>query len=163
MLSIRENMSIASLRKLSGRVFMKRKLEKELAKKQFSQLRIKAPSMETKLFQLSGGNQQKVILGKWLTADPEILFIDEPTKGVDVGTKADFYQIMNDLTKRGVSIVMVSSDMPELISMSDRCIVISEGKITAELTGDEINENNVMKAAIALQEEENDPAGVELH
>lgn len=163
MLSIRENMSIASLRKLSGRVFMKRKLEKGLAKKQFSQLRIKAPSMETKLFQLSGGNQQKVILGKWLTADPEILFIDEPTKGVDVGTKADFYQIMNDLTKRGVSIVMVSSDMPELISMSDRCIVISEGKITAELTGDEINENNVMKAAIALQEEENDPAGVELH
>ena len=102
-------------------------------------------------------------MGKWLTADPEILFIDEPTKGVDVGTKADFYQIMNDLTKRGVSIVMVSSDMPELISMSDRCIVISEGKITAELTGDEINENNVMKAAIALQEEENDPAGVELH
>lgn len=147
-LSIRENMSIASLNKLSKYGFIDRKKEQEETAKQFDQLRIKAPSSETKLFQLSGGNQQKVILGKWLVSEPDILFIDEPTKGIDVGTKADFYRIMSDLTKRGVSIIMVSSDMPELISMSDRCLVISGGKITAELTGDRITETNVMKAAI---------------
>lgn len=147
-LSIRENMSIASLPKLSGKIFMNRAKEHTEVEKQFQQLRVKAPSSETKVFQLSGGNQQKVILGKWLLNDPEILFIDEPTKGIDVGTKADFYKIMNELTNRGVSIVMVSSDMPELISMSDRVLVISDRKITAELVGDQITETNVMRAAI---------------
>ena len=147
-LSIRENMSIASLDKLSKFGFIDRKKEEQETMKQFEQLRVKAPSSETKVFQLSGGNQQKVILGKWLVSEPEILFIDEPTKGIDVGTKADFYRIMSELTRRGVSIIMVSSDMPELISMSDRCLVISGGRITAELTGDEIVETNVMKAAI---------------
>ena len=105
--------------------------------------------MDTKLIQLSGGNQQKVILAKWLLNNPQILFMDEPTKGIDVGTKADFYQLMSDLTEQGVSIVMVSSDMPELVSMSDRCIVISNGHITGELAKDDINEINVMRAAIS--------------
>ena len=90
-----------------------------------------------------------MILAKWLLNNPKILFMDEPTKGIDVGTKADFYQLMSDLTKQGVSIVMVSSDMPELISMSDRCLVISNGRITAELEKEQINEINVMRAAIA--------------
>lgn len=148
MLSIRENISLASLGKLSGKVFMNDKREKEEAKKQFDALRIKAPSMETRVYTLSGGNQQKVILGKWLLNDPEILFIDEPTKGIDVGTKADFYALLSDLAAQGVAIVMVSSDMPELISMSDRCLVLSEGKLTAELKKGEINETAVMKAAI---------------
>ena len=148
MLSIRENISLASLGKLSNGLFMNDKLEKEEAKKQFDSLLIKAPSMETKLHTLSGGNQQKVILGKWLLNDPEILFVDEPTKGIDVGTKADFYTLLGELASRGVAIVMVSSDMPELISMSDRVIVLAEGKLTAELKKGEISETAVMKAAI---------------
>ena len=148
MLSIRENISLASLGKLSNGLFMNDKLEKEEAKKQFDSLLIKAPSMETKLHTLSGGNQQKVILGKWLLNDPEILFVDEPTKGIDVGTKADFYTLLGELASRGVAIVMVSSDMPELISMSDRIIVLAEGKLTAELKKGEISETAVMKAAI---------------
>ena len=148
MLSIRENISLASLGKLSNGLFMNDKLEKEEAKKQFDALLIKAPSMETKLHTLSGGNQQKVILGKWLLNDPEILFVDEPTKGIDVGTKADFYTLLGELASRGVAIVMVSSDMPELISMSDRVIVLAEGKLTAELKKGEISETAVMKAAI---------------
>lgn len=123
--------------------------EAEEVKRLSSQLRIKAPSMETKLIQLSGGNQQKVILAKWLLNNPKILFMDEPTKGIDVGTKADFYRLMSELTEQGVSIVMVSSDMPELVAMSDRCLVISNGHITAELQKEDINEINVMKAAIA--------------
>jgi len=148
MLSIRENISLASLGKLSNGLFMNDKLEKEECQKQFDSLLIKAPSMETKLHTLSGGNQQKVILGKWLLNDPEILFVDEPTKGIDVGTKADFYTLLGELASRGVAIVMVSSDMPELISMSDRVIVLAEGKLTAELKKGEISETAVMKAAI---------------
>ncbi len=148
--SIRENMSLASLPKLTSRFgFVKQKQEKEACTELFKNLRIKAPSMETRIVNLSGGNQQKVILGKWLLNDPDILFVDEPTKGIDVGTKADFYMLLTDMAARGVTIIMVSSDMPELISMSDRVLVLSEGKITAELTGAEINEKAVMKAAIA--------------
>ena len=148
MLSIRENISLASLGKLSNGLFMNDKKEQEECQKQFDSLLIKAPSMETKLHTLSGGNQQKVILGKWLLNDPEILFVDEPTKGIDVGTKADFYTLLGELASRGVAIVMVSSDMPELISMSDRVIVLAEGKLTAELKKGEISETAVMKAAI---------------
>lgn len=151
MLSIRENMSVANLKELSAKLFMNRKLENTRTKEQMDSLRIKAPSMQTKLVQLSGGNQQKVILGKWLMSNPRILFVDEPTKGIDVGTKADFYKIMSDLTEQGVSIIMVSSDMPELISMSDRVLVLAGGKITAELQRDkgEISETVIMAAAIA--------------
>ncbi|MCI8664539.1 MAG: sugar ABC transporter ATP-binding protein [Hungatella sp.] len=149
MLSIRENVAVASLDKITSGMFIDEKKEEEQVKELSDKLRIKAPNLETKLIQLSGGNQQKVILAKWLLNNPKILFMDEPTKGIDVGTKADFYQLMSDLTKQGVSIVMVSSDMPELISMSDRCLVISNGRITAELEKEQINEINVMRAAIA--------------
>ena len=150
MLSIRENMAVANLKKLSRRDFMLPRLERQQVSEQMDVLRVKAPSMETALVQLSGGNQQKVILGKWLMSCPRILFVDEPTKGIDVGTKADFYQIMSDLTKQGVSIVMVSSDMPELIAMSDRVLVFAGGRISAELhrDQDEITSTAIMAAAI---------------
>lgn len=131
-------MILASLDKFSDKVFMDEKKEREEVDKILEELRIKAPSMETQLVQLSGGNQQKVILGKWLLNSPKILLIDEPTKGIDVGTKADFYNIMGRLTEQGVSIIMVSSDMPELISMSDRVIVFSNGRISQELKKGEI-------------------------
>ncbi len=150
MLPIRENASLASLPQLPGKFFVDHQVEKQEVNKQMERLRIKATSMESPIVQLSGGNQQKVILGKWLMNDPQILLVDEPTKGVDVGTKADFYTIMGELTARGIAIIMVSSDMPELIAMSDRVIVLAGGKITAELKGDsEINDTNIMRAAIA--------------
>lgn len=149
MLNIRENIALASLKKLSGKFFVNKKKEFEATNALFRELRVKAPSMETKLVQLSGGNQQKVILGKWLLNNPKILLIDEPTKGIDVGTKADFYTLMGELTDHGMSIIMVSSDMPELMSMSDRCLVISNGKISKELQKSEITETNIMRAAIS--------------
>ena len=111
-------------------------------------MKIKAPSLETQVNTLSGGNQQKVVVGKWLANSPKILFMDEPTKGIDVGAKAEIYRLMGELTKAGVSIVMVSSDMPELVSMSDRCLVVCDGKITGELTGDKITQDEVLKASI---------------
>ena len=147
-MNILHNVSLPSLNNLPHRIFLDRKAEKEGVDKQFTDLRIKAPSTASMVANLSGGNQQKVILGKWLMKHPQILFIDEPTKGIDVGTKAEFYHILDDLANDGMSIIMVSSDMPELIGVSDRVLVMCEGKITAELVGDRITQTNVMKAAI---------------
>lgn len=149
--SIKENISLACLKLFSKASVIDDRAEKKAVEGISETLKIKAPSMDTKVVQLSGGNQQKVILGKWLLSDPKILLVDEPTKGIDVATKAEFYRIMSDLTKKGVTIVMVSSDLPELIAMSDRVLVIAGGKITAELDGQkgEITETNIMKAAIA--------------
>ena len=104
--------------------------------------------MDTLIVNLSGGNQQKVVLGKWLLENPRILFVDEPTKGIDVGTKAEIYNIMRELTRQGISIIMASSDMPELVNVSDRVLVLSSGKIQGELKGEEITQSNVMKLAI---------------
>ncbi|MDD2956916.1 MAG: sugar ABC transporter ATP-binding protein [Lachnospiraceae bacterium] len=148
-MSILHNTSLPSLRYLPKKLFIDTKTEKELVQKQFDDMRVKAPSMNSLVANLSGGNQQKVILGKWLMKNPGILFIDEPTKGIDVGTKADFYKILDDLANEGISIVMVSSDMPELVSVSDRVLVMSNGNMTGELNGDEINQANVMRMAIA--------------
>lgn len=147
--SIRANLTLASLDQFTQKGFLDKKKEQGLAQSMFDRLAIKAPSLETMLVNLSGGNQQKVVVGKWLISQPHILLVDEPTKGIDVGAKAEIYKIMNELTHSGVSIIMVSSDMPELVSMSDRCLVLSGGHLTGELTGDEINQANVMKAAIA--------------
>ena len=147
--SIRENLTLACLKKITRRGFVEKKKERSMAEDMFRLLDIRAPSVETMLVNLSGGNQQKVVVGKWLLSEPHILLIDEPTKGIDVGTKAEIYKIMNDLTHKGVSIIMVSSDMPELVSMSDRCLVLSNRHITGEFTGSDITQENVMKAAIA--------------
>lgn len=150
MLSIRENMFLASLDKLPVKFhfFINRQYETRKAQEVCDQLRIKAPSINTKVNNLSGGNQQKVVLSKWIVRKPKILLMDEPTKGVDVGAKAEIYKLMGELVKNGTSIIMVSSDMPELVSISDRILVISNGKITGEFEKDEISEKNIMAAAI---------------
>ena len=148
-LSVRENLTLCALPELPHYYFIDKKEEVKRAKTIFERLRVKAPSLETIIVNLSGGNQQKVVLGKWLLAKPQILFVDEPTKGIDVGAKAEIYKLINELARSGISIVMVSSDMPELTSMSDRCLVLSNGHITGEFTKEEITQENVMRAAIA--------------
>ncbi|MDO5331763.1 MAG: sugar ABC transporter ATP-binding protein [Bacillota bacterium] len=149
LLPIYQNISLISLRRLLPHKFLiDFKAEWEQAKTMFDRLRVKAPSMNTLAGTLSGGNQQKVVLGKWLVTNPKILFIDEPTKGIDVGTKAEFYEILRELTKQGISIIMVSSDMPELVNMSDRILVLSSGKIQGELTGEHRTQKEVMELAI---------------
>ena len=149
-LSIRENLTLPSLPQLPRRFIIDRKVERERASAMFTRLRVKAPSLETMIVTLSGGNQQKVVLGKWLLAGPDILLFDEPTKGIDVAAKAEIYKLMSELAASGISIIMVSSDMPELVSMSDRVLVISNAHITGEFTGDEITQDRVMRAAISL-------------
>lgn len=149
MLSIRDNMYLASIPNLPMKgPFVDAKEEDRLSQKMFDRLRIKAPSIKTVVNTLSGGNQQKVVLSKWLVNAPHILFVDEPTKGVDVGAKAEIYNLMGELVKSGMSIVMVSSDLPELLAISDRVLVLSNGKITGEFSKEEVTEEKFMRAAI---------------
>lgn len=150
MLSIKDNMYLASNREIPthfGFLIDKRK-ERANAQRIFDRLKIKAPSIDTKVNNLSGGNQQKVVLSKWLMKNPDILFVDEPTKGVDVGAKAEIYRLMGELVEQGMSIVIVSSDMPELMGISDRILVISNGRITGEFSKDEVSDTAIMEAAI---------------
>ena len=150
MLSIKDNMYLASNRDIPTKFkyLIDGKREREQAQVVFDRLRVKAPSIDTKVNNLSGGNQQKVVLSKWLMKNPQILFVDEPTKGVDVGAKAEIYKLMSELVAQGVSIVMVSSDMPELLGVSDRVLVISNGRITGEFTREEMSGAAIMEAAI---------------
>jgi ribose transport system ATP-binding protein len=110
-------------------------------------LSIKTPSLTQKVQFLSGGNQQKVVIGKWLTADTEILIFDEPTRGIDVGAKSEIYRLLNDLAQQGKSIIMISSELPEILRMSHRIIVMCEGRITGELSGTEATQEKIMKFA----------------
>ena len=111
----------------------------------------KTPSQEQKIGNLSGGNQQKVMIGRWLATNPEILILDEPTRGVDVGAKAEIYSIMNELAKNGMSIIMISSELPEIINMSDRVYVMYEGNVTGCLDHKDVTQESIMQRA-ALSE-----------
>ena len=121
--------------------------EKQVSEEYKEALRVKTPSVETVIKNLSGGNQQKAILAKWLIAESEILILDEPTRGIDVNAKSEFYALMNEFVAKGGCIIMVSSEMPEAIGISDRIIVFHEGTLMGELTGDQITEQNIIKLA----------------
>jgi D-xylose transport system ATP-binding protein len=145
--SIRENISLASLQRISRFGNINRKEEKKRTQFQFDNLQIRAPGVETKVINLSGGNQQKVVLGKWLNTELRVLILDEPTRGIDVGAKVEIYNIMNKLAREGVGIIMISSELPELIGMCDRFLVLAGGRINAELKRGEADEVNIMMAA----------------
>jgi methyl-galactoside transport system ATP-binding protein len=119
----------------------------EITKRQNQQLKTKAPSMSTRVENLSGGNQQKVILSRWLITLPDILIMDEPTRGIDVGAKFEIYMIMGELAKQGKAIIMVSSEMPELIGMSHRILVLCAGKLTGNLKKEEATQEAIMRCA----------------
>ena len=149
-MNIRENISLASFEKIFGKLFIKPQEEKRYVKTQFDALNIKAPSTETNVLNLSGGNQQKVVLGKWLMTEVKILFLDEPTRGIDVGAKVEVYNIMTELAKKGVAIIMISSELPELLAMCDRFIVLYNGGITGHFEQKEITEHKYMEAATGV-------------
>lgn len=146
-MSVRFNMSIASIKNFARRGFVDQLKEKKSVQKYVDAIRIKTPSLEQKSKNLSGGNQQKVILGKWLACASDIIIFDEPTRGIDVGAKQEIYSIMNQLVKEGKSIIIVSSELPELIGMSDRAIVMYNGKITAELEKHELTQELILSKA----------------
>lgn len=146
-MSIRENMTLVCLRELVRGLFIDPHQERESAQNYFDKLRVKAPSLETQITNLSGGNQQKVILAKWLMSDIKILMLDEPTRGIDVGTKSEIYRLMQELTDMGISIILISSEMPELLAMCDRLVVLGKGVVQCEMLRGEANEVNLMRAA----------------
>ncbi|HYJ91060.1 MAG TPA: xylose ABC transporter ATP-binding protein [Pyrinomonadaceae bacterium] len=145
--TILDNMTLASLRTISGKFFTDRTRESIAVKRPIESLRVKAPSPLTVTGTLSGGNQQKVVLGKWLLTNPKILFLDEPTRGIDVGAKQEIYTEINKLAKEGLAIVLVSSELPEVLGLSDRVLVLHEGRMTGEFTRIEATPEKVMAAA----------------
>ena len=146
--NIVENTSLPSLPAHSKKFgFVNKVWEKQMAKVYMDKLKVKAPDMYTVLRTLSGGNQQKVILGKWMAADSRILILDEPTRGIDVNARSEFYALMNDFVENGGAIIMISSEMPEIIGVADRVVVMREGRISGEVTADEINEQNLISLA----------------
>ena len=149
--SIRENIALPSLFSFSPKGFIEQKSEQQFVDLLIKRLTIKTESSETSAGNLSGGNQQKVVLAKWIGIGPKVLILDEPTRGVDVGAKREIYQLMNELTDRGVAIIMVSSELPEVLGMSDRILVVHEGKITGELTSEEATQEKIMTFATGGQ------------
>jgi ABC-type sugar transport system ATPase subunit len=141
--SIRENVSLVGIKRF-GRFFMNLRTESVLVKALVDRLQVKTPSLSQEVRFLSGGNQQKVVLAKWLFKDVDILLFDEPTIGIDVNTKTEIYRLMAELVARGKSIIMVSSEMPELISLCDRVLVIKKGELSAVLSGEQITEENIL-------------------
>lgn len=149
--SIRENMALTNLTSFSKNGVIDYKTETDFVDMLIKRLRIKTESGETSAKNLSGGNQQKVVIAKWVGIGPRVLILDEPTRGVDVGAKREIYQLMNELTDRGVAIIMVSSELPEVLGMSDRILVVHEGKISGELLKKEATQEKIMTYATGGQ------------
>lgn len=151
--SVLENATIIGLREKIKGFFVNIKKFPPLIEPLLKELRVKTPGVWTEAVYLSGGNQQKVVLAKWLYAEQDIYIFDEPTRGIDVNAKAEFYKQMSNLTKQGKCILMISSDMPELISMSDRVLVVRDGRIDCELKGEQINEQEIIKRALGVNKD----------
>ena len=145
--SVRFNSTIEVLSQFIKSLHVNAKKEEEITQKYIDMMATKTPSQEQVIGNLSGGNQQKVMIGRWLATDPKILILDEPTRGVDVGAKAEIYTIMNDLVKQGMSIIMISSELPEIINMSDRVYVMNDGRVTGCLDHESVTQESIMQLA----------------
>jgi len=148
MLSVKENICLPSIERFSRLGLVKAKEEDRAAQRFVTELRIKTPGAHQKVINLSGGNQQKVVLSKWLCCQADIFIFDEPTRGIDVGSKAEIYQLMNRLTASGVAVIMISSELPEILGMSDRILVMHQGRITGELAADEATQEKLLHLAL---------------
>jgi len=144
---VKQNITLANLREIAQRGIVNNNAEIKVANEYKTSLNIKTPSVEQRMSNLSGGNQQKVCLAKWLFVKPDILILDEPTRGIDVGAKYEIYTIMNDLVQQGMSIIMISSELSEILGMSDRVYVVSAGRITGELPIVEATQEKIMHLA----------------
>ncbi len=153
-LSVSENSVMANLDKYSSGGFVNRKRVNEVTQEYVDKLSIKTPGVRQLVKNLSGGNQQKVVIAKWLIKNCDILIFDEPTRGIDVGAKSEIYQLMNELVRMGKSIIMISSEMPELLRMSDRLVVMCEGRVTGELDISESTQEKIMTLATMAKREE---------
>jgi ribose transport system ATP-binding protein len=154
MLSVLHNISMASLDRLTSNLLLRKDDERKQANGFVDKLRIATPGVNQQVQYLSGGNQQKVVLAKWLASHSRVLIFDEPTRGIDVGAKVEVYNLMNSLVENGVAVIMVSSEMPELLGMSDRILVMHEGRIAAELSRQEATQEKVLAAAMGADKDD---------
>jgi ribose transport system ATP-binding protein len=146
-LSIRRNISLASVHRHARLGWLNRQVERSQSEEMSGRLRIRAVNDSSRTGNLSGGNQQKVVLGKWLALRPRVLLLDEPTRGIDVGAKQEIYQLMDELAGQGLAVLFVSSELEEVIGMSDRVLVMHEGRITGELPREQLSEEAIMHLA----------------
>ena len=142
-----ENTTMATLSEFMSGLFINKKKEAKIAEEYVKSLKTKTPNVDQLVVNLSGGNQQKVVIAKWLVRNCDILIFDEPTRGIDVGAKSEIYTLMNELVAQGKSIIMISSEMTEILRMSDRVIVMCEGRKTGEIDISEATQENIMHAA----------------
>ena len=152
--SLKDNIALPSLYSFAPKGLINEKSEQDFVELLIKRLTIKTESARTSAKNLSGGNQQKVVIAKWIGIGPKVLILDEPTRGVDVGAKREIYQLMNELTDRGVAIIMVSSELPEVLGMSDRILVFREGQLTGEVSKKEATQEKIMTLATGGQEDE---------
>jgi len=150
-MTVRENTTLPSLNNYASLFMVSREEERKAANEQIAALRIKTPGCEAAVLNLSGGDQQKVVLGKWLSMSPKVMILDEPTRGIDVGAKAEIYRLMRELADRGGVILMISSDMEEVLNVSDRVAVMHEGQIAGVLERADCSEENIMNLAVGKQ------------
>ncbi len=148
-MTVKKNMSLAALDRVSRGWFIDRPAERKLVDHFRDLLRVKTPSLEQTVKNLSGGNQQKVVIAKWMANEPSILILDEPTRGIDVGAKKEIHKLMAELARQGVAIIMISSELPEVIGMSDRIIVMHEGRIKGELSQKSVSQEQIMQMAVS--------------
>ena len=147
-LAVKENICMVSMKDIIVGGVVRQKLEDQYGAEYVKKLRISTPSLETEAQYLSGGNQQKVVIAKWLMKQSDIIFMDEPTRGVDVGAKTEIYMLMNEIVRQGKSIIMISSELPEILGMSDRIMVMHEGKIVGEMNREEASQESIMALCI---------------
>jgi L-arabinose transport system ATP-binding protein len=145
---VRDNVSIALLDQLSRFHVVRRATERRVVRTFTDQLRVRTPSLEQEVRKLSGGNQQKVVLARWLARRPKVLILDEPTRGIDVGAKAEIYAIISELAQAGVAILVISSELPEVLGLADRIVVMQGGRVTGELSREEATEERILALAI---------------
>lgn len=145
--SVMENASISSLEKVIYGGYAHEKEERKVVGEYFKKMNVKSPTLETTIQSLSGGNQQKVLLAKWMMRNPDVMILDEPTRGIDVGAKYEIYKLMTDMAREGKGVIMVSSELPELIGMCDRIYIMNQGKITGELSRNDFSQEAIMRFA----------------
>ena len=145
---------MASLHKIVRGGILRRSIEREIAEKHVKSLGVKTPTIKTKVISLSGGNQQKCIIGRWLEIEPKIFIMDEPTRGIDVGAKYEIYLLMKEIAERGGAVILISSELPEVLNMSNRVLTIFEGRITGEFDPRTFTPDQIMTSALGMSSAE---------
>ena len=146
--TLAHNISLPNLKRVSNKGIISTAREEKMAREIIEELSIRTSGLRQRARQLSGGNQQKIVLGKWLAADPSILVLDEPLRGVDVGAKAEIYRLIRELADKGTAIILISSELPEILGLADRIVVMRDGRIAGELDASDTDEEEILSLAV---------------